>query len=39
VTSGQTLPTLDERLKGLRDQAEQLARELESLEKETQEKK
>jgi hypothetical protein len=39
AATGQSVPTLDERLSHLRDQAEQLARELESLEKETQKKK
>jgi uncharacterized membrane protein (UPF0182 family) len=39
AATGQNVPTLDERLSRLRDQAEQMARELESLEKETQKKK
>jgi uncharacterized protein len=38
VTKGKNLPALAESLRRLREQAEQLARELETLEKETQEK-
>jgi prefoldin subunit 5 len=38
AATGQGLPTLAERLRRLRDQAEQLARELEALEKEAQKK-
>ena len=38
AAAGQTLPALAERLRRLRDQAEQLARELETLEKEAQKK-